>query len=78
MMHHRCILMMGAPCVHHHRQAWNNAVAQAWKRIQSDDPVHALARAMREGRGDAVMVKPQWNVPVLGEMRSDYGQKQTR
>lgn len=48
-------------------QAWNNAVTQAWKRIQSDDPVHALARAMREGRGDAVMVKPQWNMPVPGE-----------
>lgn len=49
-------------------QAWNNAVRQAWRRIQSDDPVHALARAMREGRGDAVMVKPQWNMPVPGEM----------
>lgn len=49
-------------------QAWNNAVTQAWKRIQSDDPVHALARAMREGRGDAVMVKPQWNMPVPGEV----------
>eukprot|EP00904_Undaria_pinnatifida_P008674 jgi/Undpi1/4937/HiC_scaffold_19.g08289.m1 len=45
-------------------KAWNNAVVQAWKRIQSDDPVHALARAMREGRGDAVMVKPQWNMPL--------------
>lgn len=50
-------------------QAWNNAVAQAWKRIQSDDPVHALARAMREGRGDTVMVKPQWNMPIPGEKR---------
>ena len=48
-------------------KAWNNAVVQAWKRIQSDDPVHALARAMREGRGDAVMVKPQWNMPLPGE-----------
>lgn len=48
-------------------QAWNNAVAQSWKRIQSDDPVHALARAMREGRGDTVMVKPQWNMPIPGE-----------
>lgn len=48
-------------------QAWNNAVTQAWKRTQADDPVHALARAMREGRGDAVMVKPQWNMPVPGE-----------
>ena len=41
-------------------------MAQAWRRSQADDPVHALARAMREGRGDAVMVKLQWNVPVPG------------
>ncbi|CAM9717363.1 unnamed protein product, partial [Ectocarpus sp. 8 AP-2014] len=56
-------------------KAWNNAVAQAWKRIQSDDPVHALARAMREGRGDTVMVKPQWNMPIpdpkWGEHKAD-------
>lgn len=51
-------------------KAWNNAVIQAWKRSQADDPVHALARAMREGRGDAVMVKPQWNCPVLGKSQA--------
>lgn len=60
-----CIFFLFYSCFF---QAWNSAVRQAWRRIQTDDPVHALARAMREGRGDAVMVKPQWNMPVPGEM----------